>query len=243
MYLPILALLYVLMPCTYAKSGCHNRHDKNGCPAVIGNDVFDTAIEDFCRAHMVMPRSVAENVSINVGATWPRPFPTLPIYDDKYGNKVSFLGMSTHQGRRLTSKSHADCTSWTQQANSLSLQLRKNHMSSTTILASFYFSELALAMVQMLVLGPIARWTRIRRMEDEQIRILELSLRRLSVHLGSTICRGDIDLSGVTGSCSEMIVPMLVFSQYKFSKVVCLDSRSSFLLDLHGLHRTTYCFW
>lgn len=49
-------------------------------------------------------------------------------------------------------------------------------------------------MAQKEITGPNARIARDRRLEDREIQIMGLSLRSLSVHLVSVVCRGIPDL-------------------------------------------------
>ena len=88
MYLPILALLYLLMPCILA-NGCHQAKDRIGCPTAMSTDVFTTAIADFCNIHFIVPNAEPKTVSINVGTSW-TPGYSLPTYEDHWGNMVSF---------------------------------------------------------------------------------------------------------------------------------------------------------
>ncbi|KAF6229813.1 hypothetical protein HO173_011243 [Letharia columbiana] len=88
MYFPILALIYLLIPCTFA-NGCHQGKDNIGCPTAIGTDVFTTAIADFCNNHFLVPNSLPTTVSINVGNSWPGLIYSLTIYEDEFGTDVS----------------------------------------------------------------------------------------------------------------------------------------------------------
>ncbi len=91
MYLPILALFYLLLPCTSA-NGCHQSNDNIGCPTVLNTDVFTTAISDFCTNHFQVPSGAPQTVSINVGTSWPGLVYSLPIYEDHWGTQVEFWG-------------------------------------------------------------------------------------------------------------------------------------------------------
>lgn len=92
MYLPILALLYLLIPSTYA-NGCHQGSDNIGCPTVLSTDVFTTAIADFCNNHFTLPSQPPSTQSINVGNSWPGLVYSLPTYEDHWGIEVEFWGM------------------------------------------------------------------------------------------------------------------------------------------------------
>ena len=96
MCFPTLALIYLLIPCTFA-NGCHQGKDNIGCPTAIGTDVFTTAIADFCNNHFLVPNSLPTTVSINVGNSWPGLVYSLPIYEDEFGTDVSLWGTVTRE--------------------------------------------------------------------------------------------------------------------------------------------------
>ena len=91
MYLPILALLSLFVPYTFA-NGCHQGKDNIGCPTVLSNDVFTDAIAQFCNNHFILPNQPPLTLPINVGTSWPGLVYSLPIYEDNWGTQVEFWG-------------------------------------------------------------------------------------------------------------------------------------------------------
>ena len=85
MYLPILALLYLLIHYTLA-NGCHTQPDVIGCPTMMTTYVMTSAITDFCALNCgqhLPPKT------INVSTSWPGLEYSPTDYKDPWGNPVS----------------------------------------------------------------------------------------------------------------------------------------------------------
>lgn len=87
MYLPILALLHLLISYVLA-NGCHVGLDKIGCPTMMSIGTIDRAISDFCTLNF---QTGTPTKQINVGTSWPGlPVSNTQTYEDEFGNMVDF---------------------------------------------------------------------------------------------------------------------------------------------------------
>ena len=88
MYLPILALLTLLVPYTLS-DGCHTQPDVIGCPTMIALDEMNRAISEFCHSNFPADDpSIA--LPIPVLTSWPGLRISPANYEDAWGNSVSF---------------------------------------------------------------------------------------------------------------------------------------------------------
>ena len=89
MYLPILALLHLLVSYALA-NGCHTGLDTIGCPTMMAIGTIDQAIADFCALNFQTTDS-SPTKTIKLGTSWPGTTYYSPqIYKDAWGNYVSF---------------------------------------------------------------------------------------------------------------------------------------------------------
>lgn len=86
-YLPVLALLYLLISYTLA-DGRHTQPDVIGCPTMMTLDVMNRAVTDFCALNF-QTSDASPTKAIAVGPSWPGLDYSAQIYQDNWGNFVS----------------------------------------------------------------------------------------------------------------------------------------------------------